>query len=55
MIFLAHAGLGPYDEILYLGVAIIFTAFMGFSWWRSRNFEAYIEEEETEEEKAPSE
>jgi hypothetical protein len=49
MIFLAHAGLGPYDEILYLGVAIIFTAFMGVSWWKSRNFEAYIEEETDEE------
>lgn len=55
MIILAHAGLGPYDEILYLGVALIFTIFMGVSWWRSRNFEAYLEEEESEEEAAPTE
>lgn len=45
---LAHAAFGPYDEILFLGVAIIFTMFMGISWWRSRNFEAYLEEEEEE-------
>jgi len=41
---LAHGALGNWDEIFFLGIAIVFTAFMGMSWWRSREFE--IEEEE---------
>lgn len=46
MVILAHSALGPYDEILFIGVALIFTILMGVSWWRSRDFEAYIEDEE---------
>ena len=33
---LAHGALGPFDEILYLGVAAIFLVMMGISWMRSR-------------------
>jgi len=40
LILLAHGGLGNWDEFMFLGVAITFTAFMGVSWWRSRDFEA---------------
>jgi hypothetical protein len=46
MMILAHTALGPYDEVLFIGVALIFTIFMGISWWRSRNFEPYLEDEE---------
>lgn len=36
-ILLAHGALGPYDEIIFLGVAVIFVVMMGISWVRSRN------------------
>jgi hypothetical protein len=35
-VVLAHGSLGPFDEILYLGVAAIFIVMMGISWMRSR-------------------
>jgi len=47
MVFiLAHGGLGSWDEFFFLGIAVVFTAFMGLSWWRSRDFEAELEDEE---------
>lgn len=37
MIFpLAHGALGWYDELIYLGVAVIFIAMMIISWLQSR-------------------
>jgi hypothetical protein len=36
-ILLAHGALGPYDELIFLGVAVIFVVMMGVSWVRSRN------------------
>ncbi len=36
-ILLAHGALGPFDEILFLGIAAIFVVMMGVSWVRSRN------------------
>jgi hypothetical protein len=36
-VLLAHGVLGPYDEIIFLGVAAIFVVMMGISWVRSRN------------------
>lgn len=36
MFFLAHGALGPYDELVYLGVAAIFVTMMGVSWFRTR-------------------
>jgi hypothetical protein len=35
-VLLAHGALGPYDEIIFLGVAVIFVVMMGISWFRSR-------------------
>ncbi len=43
-IILAHGGLGNWDEFIFLGIAVIFTGFMGMSWWRSRDFEAELNE-----------
>lgn len=37
VVLLAHGALGPYDEIIFLGVAVIFVVMMGVSWVRSRN------------------
>jgi hypothetical protein len=33
---LAHGALGNWDEIIFLGIAVIFLAMMGISWLRSR-------------------
>ena len=35
-VILAHGALGPFDEIIFLGIAIVFLAMMGFSWLRSQ-------------------
>jgi hypothetical protein len=36
-IILAHGALGPFDEIILIGVVIAFVGMMCFSWWRSRH------------------
>jgi hypothetical protein len=36
MVFLAHGALGPYDELIYLGVAVVFLVMMGVSWFQTR-------------------
>lgn len=36
MIVLAHGALGWYDELIYLGVAVIFLTMMGVSWFQTR-------------------
>ena len=44
-VIFAHSG-GYWDELIFLGVAIIFTIVMGIGWWRSRDFEPDEEDEE---------
>ncbi|MEO1286839.1 MAG: hypothetical protein AAFV93_03655 [Chloroflexota bacterium] len=44
-IILAHGSLGYWDEFFFLGIAIVFSIFMGISWWRSRQFEAELEDD----------
>ncbi len=34
---LAHGALGWWDEIIFLGVIIVFLAIMGYSWVKSRS------------------
>ncbi|MCC6614297.1 MAG: hypothetical protein IT320_12520 [Anaerolineae bacterium] len=34
---IAHGALGSFDELIFVGVGIVFVAIMIFSWWRSRN------------------
>ena len=41
---LAHGALGPWDELIFLGVAAIFLTMMGISWVRSRTNNATIED-----------
>ncbi|NWF70510.1 MAG: hypothetical protein HXY40_15590 [Chloroflexi bacterium] len=36
-IMLAHGALGPYDEVIFLGVIALFITFMALSWILSRN------------------
>ena len=40
MVFiLAHGALGPFDEIIFLGIALVFLGMMGWSWLRSQELE----------------
>ena len=36
-VILAHSSLGPWDELIFLGVGVIFLVMMGISWLKSRN------------------
>jgi cytoskeletal protein RodZ len=36
MYILAHGALGPYDELIFLGVAVVFLVMMGVSWFQTR-------------------
>ena len=36
---LAHGALGPFDEIIFIGIAVIFLGMMGLSWLRSQALE----------------
>ncbi len=36
---LAHGALGPFDEIIFLGIALVFLGMMAVSWLRSQNME----------------
>jgi hypothetical protein len=46
MPILAHGLVGVLDEVLYIGIAIVFTLFIAMSWWRSRGFEPEMEDTE---------
>lgn len=35
-VILAHGALGPFDEIIFLSIAVVFLAMMGVSWARSQ-------------------
>lgn len=34
---LAHGALGVFDELIFLGVALVFLALMGITWYKARN------------------
>ncbi len=38
-VILAHGALGPFDEIIFIGIAVIFLGMMGVSWLRSQELE----------------
>lgn len=52
-IVLAHGALGPFDELIMAGAAIIFLVMMALSWVRSRNTRPDFEQ--TREEENPRE
>ncbi|MCU0511781.1 MAG: hypothetical protein MUE40_04335 [Anaerolineae bacterium] len=34
---LAHGALGIWDEVIFVGVAVVFIVMMGMSWYRSQH------------------
>lgn len=42
MLILAHGALGPWDEIIFVSVAVIFLVMMVLSWVKSRTSEPDI-------------
>jgi len=38
-VLLAHGAWGPFDEIIFIGIAVIFLGMMGLSWLRSQALE----------------
>ena len=50
-VMLAHGALGPFDEIIFIGIAIVFVVMMGISWMRSQ---ALTDDEEDVEDAATS-
>ncbi|MDX2161609.1 MAG: hypothetical protein SF162_09810 [bacterium] len=34
---LAHGALGPFDELIFIGISVIFLVMMGISWFISRS------------------
>ncbi|MFZ4815937.1 MAG: hypothetical protein ACOYL5_15480 [Phototrophicaceae bacterium] len=53
MVVIAHGLLGPYDELIYLGVAVIFLAMMIISWFQTRMTE-YDDDRHLPDDAAPS-
>ena len=45
MVMLAHGALGPWDELIFIGVVVVFIGMMGLSWFRSRMNEPEFEDE----------
>lgn len=45
-VLLAHGTLGNWDEMIFLGVVVIFVGMIGISWVRSRAIEPDFDEEE---------
>ncbi|HVU14125.1 MAG TPA: hypothetical protein VHD90_22760 [Phototrophicaceae bacterium] len=50
-VILAHGALGPYDELIMGGAAVIFLIMMGLSWFKSRYTRPDFEEEKHDEPK----
>lgn len=38
-IILAHGALGAWDELIFLGIAVIFTGMVIYTWFKSRSLE----------------
>jgi hypothetical protein len=37
--FFAHGALGPWDEVIFISVIVIFITMMGISWFQGRGLE----------------
>jgi len=48
-VILAHGALGIFDEVIFIGVVLIFGGMMAYAWWRSRNAPAEVEGEDSPE------
>jgi hypothetical protein len=49
MYLIAHGALGPYDELVYLGVVVVFVVMMGISWFQTRMADDTYDDPSTEE------
>lgn len=45
MFFLAHGALGYWDEVIFIGIVVIFIGFMASSWIKSRNEALYTDDD----------
>lgn len=36
IVILAHGALGPFDEIIFISIAVVFVVMMAVSWFRSQ-------------------
>lgn len=54
-IFLAHGALGGFDEVIMIGVSVVFVVMMGVSWIKSRSMEPILEDEEESNDNDPDE
>lgn len=39
IIILAHGGLGIFDEVIFISIAVVFIGMMAFSWFRSQQLD----------------
>ena len=44
-LILAHGTLGNWDEMIFIGVAVVFLVLMGISWMQSRNAEPEFDDD----------
>jgi hypothetical protein len=52
-VILAHGALGAFDEMIFLGIAVVFLGLMGVSWLKSRNLPEELEEKPADVAKEP--
>ena len=52
-ILLAHGSLGAFDELIMLGIAVVFVGMMAISWFKSRMTDVHLENDDTDQ-KTPS-
>jgi hypothetical protein len=52
---LAHGAFGEWDELIFLGVVVIFIAIMGVVWVRSRNTEYEFDQDTASADTSPDE
>lgn len=51
---LAHGALGAFDELIFLGVGVIFLVMMGISWLKSRDVKPEFDESNLPAETTPA-
>ncbi len=45
IVILAHGALGPFDEIIFISIAVVFIGMMASSWFRSQQLDDEITED----------
>lgn len=47
IIILAHGGLGIFDEVIFISIAVVFIGMMAFSWFRSQQLDDEFYDDES--------